>query len=100
MAQFEQHYQDVTFLVFKLLGFLTEVEYKTASGRIDMVVKTPEHVYVFEFKVDGTAEAALRQIEEKGYLLPFQADNRRVVKIGANFSAKTHSLDSWLIEET
>jgi len=95
----EQHYQDITYIIFKLLGFLTHIEYKTASGRIDMVVKTPENIFVFEFKVDGTAEAALRQIDEKGYLLPFKADGRRLVKIGANFSCKTRSLDSWLIEE-
>ena len=96
----EQHYQDITFLVFKLLGFLTEVEYKTASGRIDMVVRTPEIIYVFEFKVDGTAESALRQIEERGYLLPFKAGGRRLVRVGANFSGKTRGLDSWLIEES
>ncbi len=95
----EQHYQDITYLVFKLLGFLTEVEYKTATGRIDMVVRTPEFIYVFEFKVDGTAESALRQIDDRGYLLPFVADGRSVIKIGANFSGKTRSLDTWLIGE-
>ncbi len=99
LLNLEQHYQDITFLVFKLLGFLTDVEYKTASGRIDMLVRTAGYIYVFEFKMDSSPETALRQIDEKSYLLPFKADGRRLIKIGANFSSKTRSLDSWIIEE-
>ena len=99
LLNLEQHYQDITFLVFKLLGFLTDVEYKTASGRIDMLVRTAGYIFVFEFKMDSSPETALRQIDEKSYLLPFKADGRRLIKIGANFSSKTRSLDSWIIEE-
>lgn len=95
----EQHYQDITYLVFKLLGFLIHVEYKTASGRMDMLVKNDRYIFVFEFKLNSTAENALHQIDEKGYMLPFKADNRKLVKIGANFSDKTRNLDSWIIEE-
>lgn len=95
----EQHYQDITFILFKLLGLLTHIEYKTAIGRIDMLVKTPERIYIFEFKMDSSPEAALRQIDDNSYLLPFKADGRRLIKIGANFSSKTRSLDSWIIEE-
>lgn len=97
--EIEQHYQDVVFIIMKLMGIYTQVEYKTASGRIDLLVKTPVFIYVFEFKRNKTAEEALNQINEKDYLLPFRADGRRVVKIGANFSDETHSLDSWIIEE-
>lgn len=95
----EQHYQNVTFLVFKLLGFLTSVEYKTASGRIDMVVKTDNYIFVFEFKLDSSPEAAIRQIDEKGYLLPFNADSRRLIKIGVSFSKNTRTIDNWIIEK-
>lgn len=95
----EQHYQDITYIVFKLLGFLTHIEYKTSSGRIDAVVKTHEYIYVFEFKIDRSPEEALRQIDTNGYLLPFKADGRKIIKIGANFSGKLRTLDSWLIEE-
>lgn len=95
----EQHYQDVVFIIMKLMGLYTRIEYKTASGRIDLLVKTPGYIYVFEFKRNKTAEEALRQINGKDYLLPFKADGRKIVKIGANLSDATHSLDSWIIEE-
>lgn len=97
LNELEQHYQDVTYLVMKLMGFITEVEYKTSSGRIDMVVRTDRYIYVFEFKLNGTAKEALEQIDTKNYLLPFRADGRQLVKIGANFSTELRGIDSWII---
>lgn len=97
--EIEQHYQDVIFILVKLLGFYVQIEYKTASGRIDLVVKTPRYIYIFEFKMNKTAKEALNQIDSKEYLLPFKADGRKLIKIGANFSDKIHSLDEWIIEE-
>ncbi|MCM1450834.1 MAG: ATP-binding protein [Clostridium sp.] len=94
----EQHYQDVMYILMKLMGFYSHIEYKTASGRIDLVVKTPGYIYVFEFKMDRSPQEALDQINGKGYLLPFNSDSRHLVKIGANFSSKTHTLDGWIIE--
>lgn len=64
-----------------------------------MVIETPNYVYVFEFKMDKSAEEALRQINGKSYTLPFKADKRNLIKIGANFSSKIRGLDSWIIEE-
>lgn len=98
-VEIEQHYQDVIFIIMKLMGFYVRIEYKTASGRIDLVVKTREYIYVFEFKMNKTAEEALAQIDSKDYLLPFKSDFRRLIKIGANFSDAIHSLDSWIIQE-
>jgi len=95
----EQHYQDILFIIAKLLGFLTHIEYKTSSGRIDMVIRTPNIIYVFEFKMNQPAEKAMSQIDSKSYLLPFKADGRKLVKIGASFSDKTRSLDNWIIDE-
>ena len=94
----EQHYQDIAYLVFKLLGCITHTEYRTAKGRIDMTVETSQRIFVFEFKLDGTAREAMEQIENRGYLLPFKADGRELVKIGASFSSETHSLKDWIIE--
>lgn len=94
----EQHYQDVVFIIMKLLGFYTHIEYKTASGRIDLLVKTPDYIYVFEFKMDRTPQEALSQINSSDYLLPFSPDRRKLIKIGANFSSKTRSIDGWAIE--
>lgn len=91
----EQHYQDVAYLVFRLLGCLTSVEYKTASGRIDMVVYMSDYIYVFEFKRNGTPQEALAQIDNKNYLIPFRRDGRQLVKIGANFNDDIKSLENW-----
>ncbi len=99
LRHLEQHYQDVIFIIFKLMGFYTRTEYKTASGRIDMVVKTPDYIYVMEFKMDRSAEEALAQIDTKDYLLPFKADGRKLIKIGANFDSTKRTLASWIIQE-
>lgn len=98
-VEIEQHYQDIIFIIMKLMGFYTHVEYKTASGRIDLLVKTPHYIYIFEFKMNKSAREAIAQIDSKDYLLPFQADGRRQIKIGANFSDKIHTLSEWIIEE-
>ena len=93
----ELHYRNVLFIVFKLVGLYTQVEYHTSNGRIDLVLRTDRYVYIMEFKLNGTAEEALRQIEEKGYALPFAGDNREVFKIGVNFSAETRNIEKWLV---
>lgn len=72
MKDLELHYQNVLFIVFKLVGFYTQAEYHTSEGRVDLVVKTADYIYVMEFKLEGTAEEALQQIEEKQYALPLR----------------------------
>ncbi|WP_455995345.1 ATP-binding protein [Phocaeicola barnesiae] len=94
----EVHYQNILYIVFKLMAFHTEVEYRTARGRVDLVLKTADYIYVMEFKLEGTAEEAMRQIEEKGYAAPFAADGRKVIKVGVNFSEETRSIDKWIIK--
>ena len=94
----ELHYQNVLFIVFKLVGFYVKAEYHTSAGRIDLVLQTDKFVYVMEFKLNGTAEEALQQIEEKQYALPFEHDPRKLFKIGVNFSAKTRNIEKWLVE--
>lgn len=97
-TQTERHYQVIFYLVFKLMGQFTEAEVRSACGRADAVVKTPKYIYVFEFKLNGTAEEAIKQIDEKGYLIPYQTDDREVVKIGVEFSAESRNLSRWLVE--
>ena len=95
----ELYYQNVLFIVFKLVGFYVKAEYHTSEGRIDLVLQTDKFVYVIEFKLDGTAEDALRQINEKHYALPFEAGgNRRLFKIGVNFNAKMRNIEKWIVE--
>lgn len=93
----ERHYQVVFYLVFKLMGQFTQAEVKSARGRADAVVKTPKYIYVFEFKLHGTAEEALKQIDEKGYLIPYQADDREVIKLGVEFSEEERNISRWLV---
>ena len=95
----ERHYQTVFYLVFQLMGQFTETEVRSARGRADAVVKTPDYIYVFEFKLNDSAEAALRQIDEKGYLLPYQADGRKVVKVGVAFEKEERNIGEWVIGE-
>ena len=94
----ELHYQNVLFIVFKLIGFYVKVEYHTSEGRIDLVLQTDKFIYVMEFKLDGTAEEAIKQINEKHYALPFEADGRRLFKIGVNFSSETRNIEKWIVE--
>ena len=94
----ELHYQNVLFIVFKLLGFYVKAEYHTSKGRIDLILQTDRFIYVMEFKLDGTAEEALRQIDDKGYALPFASDPRTLFRIGINFSAQTRNIEKWLVE--
>ncbi len=95
----ELHYENVLFIVFKLVGFYTRVEYHTSKGRIDLVLQTDRFIYVMEFKLDGTAEEALQQIHDKHYALPFASDGRKLFKIGVNFSAETRNIEKWVVEE-
>ena len=76
----ELHYENVLFIVFKLLGFYTKVEYHTSEGRIDLVLQTDKFIYIMEFKLNGTAEEALQQINDKHYALPFETDERKLLK--------------------
>jgi hypothetical protein len=94
----ENHYQNVLFIVTKLMGFYVKAEYHTSEGRIDLVLQTNDYTYVMEFKLDGTAEEALAQINDKNYALPFAVDNRKLIKIGINFSSKTRNIERWIIE--
>ena len=95
----ELHYSNVLYIVFKLLGFYTQVEYHTSNGRIDLVLQTPDYIYVMEFKLNGTAEDALQQINDKGYALPFARDTRALYKIGVNFSPETRNIERWVVSD-
>ena len=93
----EQNFQNVAYLVFTMLGQFVRTEVHSARGRSDVVVETDDYVYIMEFKRDGTADAALAQIEDRGYALPYAADPRKLIKIGANFDSKTRILDEWKV---
>lgn len=98
VRELELHYQNVLFIVFKLLGFYTQVEYMTSNGRIDMIVKTDKYIYIMEFKLNGSAEDAIKQINEKGYASPFSSDSRTLIKVGVNFNNEIKGIEKWIVE--
>lgn len=93
----EKDFQYAMYIILELLGEHIQTEYHTSNGRIDVLMTTGDFVYIFELKVNSSAEAAIRQIEEKGYDRPFLNDSRTVYKIGINFSTKDRRIESWLI---
>ncbi|MDR1738709.1 MAG: ATP-binding protein [Candidatus Symbiothrix sp.] len=95
----ERYFQSLFYTIFSLAGQFVETEVKSAKGRADAIVKTADAIFVFEFKMDenATAEDALKQIDDKGYLIPYQTDERKVVKIGAEFNQDKCELTRWVI---
>lgn len=92
----ERYFHYTFYLLLRLLSVYTVYTEKVQSqGRVDCVVETPQYVYIFEFKLDGTADEALRQIEEKGYVREYASDNRKLYKIGAVFSSETGTISDW-----
>ena len=94
----ENYYQTILFLICRLVGFYSQAEYRTSRGRMDMVIKTKDYIYVFEFKFDKSAKQALEQIDSKDYPLPFQQDERKLYKVGVNFSSQTKNIDEYIIQ--
>ena len=97
-GKMEKYFQNSMYLIFKMMGFFTEVERTTSRGRMDIVMKTKDYIYVMELKLDGTADEALKQIEDKGYAEPFKTDGRQIYKIGVSFSSETRGIEEWRIE--
>ncbi|MBQ9357648.1 MAG: ATP-binding protein [Prevotella sp.] len=96
-ATAEGFYEYTLYLIFSMLNVYVRTQVKVSTGRIDMVVYIPDTIYVFELKVHGAARQALEQIDSRGYAIPYQADGRRVVKVGIHFSIEKRTLDEWEI---
>ena len=93
----EKDFQYAMYIISALLGEYVQVERTTSNGRIDLIIQTKEFIYIFELKVNADADAALRQIDEKGYARPFEGDSRKLFKIGVNFSTATRRIEDWKI---
>ena len=82
-----------------MISFYTVfIEKEQSQGRVDCIVEVPGYVYIFEFKLDGSAQEALRQIEEKGYTRPYATDPRKLFRIGVNFSSETGTISEFEVE--
>nr|VFK27420.1 MAG: PD-(D/E)XK nuclease superfamily protein [Candidatus Kentron sp. MB]VFK30631.1 MAG: PD-(D/E)XK nuclease superfamily protein [Candidatus Kentron sp. MB]VFK74300.1 MAG: PD-(D/E)XK nuclease superfamily protein [Candidatus Kentron sp. MB] len=91
----ERYYQSLLYLIFQLLGLHVHVEVRTATGRIDATVELESKVWIFEFKLDGNAEAALDQIREKGYAAPYAASGKAIYLVGVGFDSEQRNIGDW-----
>ena len=96
-ATAEGFYEYTMYLIFSMLNVYAQTQVRCAGGRVDMVVWMPDTIYVFEFKVNGTAGEALEQIDSRGYAIPYEADSRRVVKVGVKFDKDTRVPEDWVV---
>ena len=94
----EKYYQTIFFTVFKFIGATIETEISTNRGRIDAVIKTDSHIFIFEFKLHGTAQEAMDQIHQTEYAAPYLDDPRPVTLIGAAFDPETRNIGQWITE--
>jgi hypothetical protein len=94
----EDYYQNVVYLITKLLTPYLEADYKMSPGCIAIGLKTEEYIYLIACKVDGSADEALQQIEAGGYQCPFSVDGRKIVRIGLNFSSTTRGIERWVVK--
>ena len=99
ISKYEAYYEVLTYVVFSIFNARTFTQVKVAHGRTDLVVFMHDAVYVMELKMHGTAQEALDQINSKDYAIPYQAQGKRIIKIGVAFSQETRTLKEWIIEK-
>ncbi|MDY4550339.1 MAG: AAA family ATPase [Parabacteroides sp.] len=95
----ERYFQYTIYLVLRMISIYSVfIEKEQSQGRVDCIVETPDYVYIFEFKLDGSAEQALQQIKDKGYARPYLTDPRKLYQIGVNFSSETGTIEGFKYE--
>lgn len=95
----ERYFHYTFYLIMRMISVYTVyTEKQQSEGRVDCIVETNDYIYIFEFKLDGTADEALKQIEDKGYARPYKTDKRKLFQIGVSFSSETGTVDDWKIK--
>jgi hypothetical protein len=94
----EGHFTAMLYVMFSFLNRYVYTQVRTAKGRMDILAMTDSAIYVMELKIDGSVDEALRQIDDKGYAIPYEADGRKVVKVGLNFSTEERTIKEWKVE--
>ena len=97
-TDYEGHYQQLMYIIFSMLSYEVDVEVRTPHGRVDMVLKTHDRLYLIELKLDRSADKALEQINLKNYSDRFALCKLPVVKVGINFDSKKGTIEDWKIE--
>ena len=96
----ERYFHYTFYLLMRMVSVYTVyTEKQQSEGRVDCIVEVPDYVYIFEFKLDGTADEALQQIADKGYARPYEADGRKLYRIGVSFSSETGTVEDWKVAE-
>ncbi|MDR0731090.1 MAG: ATP-binding protein [Treponema sp.] len=95
----EKYYQTIVYLTFRMFGLNCRSELRTADGRIDVLVETQKYVYCFEFKLDGSADQALQQIDSREYLLQWKDSGKKLFKIGIDFDFEKRNIGKWKIAQ-
>lgn len=95
MQKSEYYYETVFYIVLSMMNIAVLTQVKSCRGRADAVMFTPDTIFVFEIKINKPAREALAQIEEKGYMVPYEADGRKLVKIGVSFNTTTRTIEDW-----
>ena len=95
----EKYYQTIFYLIFKLIGIISEAEVKTNRGRIDMKVELGESIFIFEFKLSGSAEEALKQIKDRKYYQKYRMQGKELYLVGVNFEMEKRALSEWKVEK-
>ncbi len=96
---YEGHYQQMLYVIFSILGAHVDVEVRTARGRVDMVARTANRLYLFELKIGKDANVAASQIDLKQYPERFTLENLPIVKVGINFSVEERNITDWKVTE-
>ena len=96
----ERYFHYTFYLLMRMVSCYTVyTEKQQSEGRVDCIVETPNYIYIFEFKLDGTADEALQKIENKGYARPYEADCRKLFKVGTVFSSETGTISEFKVTE-
>ena len=98
MQKNEYYYETVFYIVLSMMNVAVLTQVKSCRGRADAVMFSPDAIFIFEIKINKSAKEALAQIDDKGYMVPFEADGRRLVKIGISFSTETRTIEEWVYE--
>ncbi|MDE6538311.1 MAG: ATP-binding protein [Muribaculaceae bacterium] len=94
----ERNVQNAMLLIFSLVGLHADAEVRNSDGRIDILVRTQDYLYIMELKYDKSAREALQQIERKEYALPWSVDSRKVIEVGINYSTEKRRIDEWEVK--
>ena len=94
----ERYFTYTLYLIFRIAScYTTYIEKEQSYGRLDCCVETPKYVYIFEFKLDGSADTALKQIDDRGYANEFLSSDKTIYKIGVDISSETGTVADWKI---